>query len=54
MSVGDVKGYRRRLKQAKARGHAPRKSYSTVAASIAQARAMAARLAQIGGGKKKG
>lgn len=53
MSVGDIRGFRRRQKQAAARGHMPKRSYVTISDAISQNRAMAARLAKIGSGKKK-
>lgn len=48
MSVGDIKGFRRRQKQARARGHLPKRSYSTISESISRGRALTARLAKIG------
>lgn len=44
MSVGDVKGFRRRLKQLERKGHMPVRSHLTVAESIAKNREIAARV----------
>lgn len=43
MSVGDIKGARRRFKDRQKKGHAPKKSGLNVAQSIARHRAIAAR-----------
>lgn len=51
MSVGDIKGARRKAKQRERDGHAPRKQGLSVAQSIERNRAIAKRMAQVG--KKK-
>jgi hypothetical protein len=51
MSVGDVKGYRRRLKQMRNAGHAPKRSGLSVAASIDRNRRIALSMARVA--KKK-
>ena len=52
MSVGDIKGARRRTKQLKAKGHFPRPSYSDAHTSIARERAKAQAEARRAAGKK--
>jgi len=44
MSVGDIKGSRRRIKQLRAVGHFPKRAGLTVAESIVRNRAQAARM----------
>lgn len=51
MSVGDIKGFRRRLKQAERAGHGSRRSGASVQESIARNRATAMR--QAAASKKK-
>lgn len=46
MSVGDVKGSRRRFKALVAKGHAPRPAGRSVAHSIEREKAKAARIAK--------
>ena len=53
MSVGDVKGSRRRFKVAQQQGHAPRAKGRSVSESVARERALAQRLAKVAMGKKK-
>lgn len=54
MSVGDIKGFRRRLKIAERAGHAPRRDRgATVQESIARNRAVAQRMAKAASGKSK-
>lgn len=52
MSVGDVKGFRRRLKMLRHLGHLPKPSSQSVAESVAKERAYAAKLAAKGKKKK--
>lgn len=51
MSVGDVKGYRRRLKILRRMGHAPKKTELSVAGAIDRNRRIAARMAKAASGK---
>lgn len=53
MSVGDVKGFRRRFKVLENKGHAPKRSHISVSESIARARLAAAREGIKGAKKKK-
>lgn len=53
MSVGDVKGSRRRFKIRQIQGHAPKPSGLSVAQSIARNREVALRMAKSSAGKKK-
>ena len=46
MSVGDIKGYRRRFKARQIAGHAPRPAGRSVAESIERNRITAARMAK--------
>jgi len=46
MSVGDVKGFRRRLKTLEQKGHTPKRSHRSVSESIDHNRAVAARAAK--------
>lgn len=52
MSVGDIKGYRRRFKIRQINGHAPRPAGRSVAQSIERNRIIAARMAKAAGQKK--
>jgi hypothetical protein len=53
MSVGDVKGFRRRMKVLAILGHAPKPSGLSVSESIAREREAAARAAKSAVKKKK-
>ena len=53
MSVGDIKGSRRRFKVRQQLGEAPTPKGRSVHESIARERALAARLAKINSGGKK-
>lgn len=46
MSVGDIKGARRRIKVLKQKGHFPRPASGSIAQSIAKAKELAARMAK--------
>lgn len=52
MSVGDIKGFKRRLKTLQKSGHAPRKQGRSVSESIEYNRRQAARAASAMGKKK--
>ena len=52
MSVGDVKGFRRRMKVLEAKGHTPKRTHISVADSIARQKAAADRLAGRSAKKK--
>jgi hypothetical protein len=46
MSVGDVRGFRRRLKQLERLGHTPKRSHRSVSESIEHNRRIAAKMAK--------
>mgnify|MGYP007089694368 CR=1 FL=1 len=52
MSVGDIKGSRRRFKQLRREGHAPRAAGVSVSVSIERARKLAAAEQKRKAGKK--
>lgn len=52
MSVGDIKGSRRRIKILKAKGHYPVAHNYSIAEAITRNRIVAARMAKASGAKK--